>query len=318
VRSRQQILEWEARWSLPSGIASLLGVAALVAGGFAATKASGDGSAAVLRAIHAHGSAAAFSGILQAIGFALFAIPLFFLFRAAQSRESRVRAQLVGLVVIAPLFLAVSSGLSIVARGEAADQFVAGNAKSTLSPKEAHEECASDLKDKGAKDFAGEYEASQGQSPRVACEDRKSEDDEASNALREASLSAATSGFGVAGSLGLVIAFFYTGLWAMRTGLLNRFWASLGMALGVTVLIGFILFPMIWFIYFGLLLIGIVPGGRPPAWAAGESIPWPTPGEKAAASLEGPDGDVVDVDPPPNGNGGADPGEERRKRKQRD
>ena len=30
-----------------------------------------------------------------------------------------------------------------------------------------------------------------------------------------------------------------------------------------------------------------LPGGRPPAWAAGEAIPWPTPGEKAAADLEG-------------------------------
>jgi hypothetical protein len=99
----------------------------------------------------------------------------------------------------------------------------------------------------------------------------------------------------------------------MRAGLLTRFWGSLGMALGVAALLLLVQFTMIWFIYFGLLLIGKIPGGRPPAWAAGEAIPWPTPGEKAAASLEPPDSDSSD--PPGSGNGA---GGERRKRKQRD
>ena len=66
------------------------------------------------------------------------------------------------------------------------------------------------------------------------------------------------------------------------------------MALGVAALLLLVQFSLIWFIYFGLLLIGKLPGGRPPAWAAGESIPWPTPGEKVAAEL--PDDDVIDVD----------------------
>ena len=34
------------------------------------------------------------------------------------------------------------------------------------------------------------------------------------------------------------------------------------------------------------LIGGWVPGGRPPAWAAGEAIPWPSPGQKAAETLE--------------------------------
>ena len=67
----------------------------------------------------------------------------------------------------------------------------------------------------------------------------------------------------------------------MRVGLLTRFWGSLGMALGVAALLLLVQFTMIWFIYFGLLLLGRLPGGRPPAWAAGEAVPWPTPGEKA-------------------------------------
>ena len=99
----------------------------------------------------------------------------------------------------------------------------------------------------------------------------------------------------------------------MRVGLLTRFWGSLGMALGVAALLLLVQFTMIWFIYFGLLLLGRLPGGRPPAWAAGEAVPWPTPGEKAAESLEG--SEPLD----PSDSGDAGPGEgERRKRKQRD
>ena len=100
----------------------------------------------------------------------------------------------------------------------------------------------------------------------------------------------------------------------MRTGLLTRFWGSLGMALGVAALLLLVQFTMIWFIYFGLLLLGRLPGGRPPAWAAGEAIPWPTPGEKAAASLEGSE----PIDPADSGRRAVPGDGERRKRKQRD
>src|SRR4029077_4063308 len=57
-------------------------------------------------------------------------------------------------------------------------------------------------------------------------------------------------------------------------------------------------FTMIFFIYFALLLVGKLPRGKPPAWAAGEAVPWPTPREKMAQELEpkdgGPDPDADD------------------------
>ena len=56
------------------------------------------------------------------------------------------------------------------------------------------------------------------------------------------------------------------------------------MALGAVSFI-FFQFALLWFVYLAFLLLGRVPGGRPPAWAAGEAIPWPSPGEKAAADL---------------------------------
>jgi hypothetical protein len=70
----------------------------------------------------------------------------------------------------------------------------------------------------------------------------------------------------------------------MRVGLLTRFWGSLGIALAA-VSIFFFQFALLWFVYLGLLLLGLVRGGRPPAWQSGEAEPWPTPGEKAAQQM---------------------------------
>ena len=83
---------------------------------------------------------------------------------------------------------------------------------------------------------------------------------------------------------------------------------------------------------FRSLAIGKLPGGRPPAWAAGEAIPWPTPGEKAAAEMQPRDPEAEVVTPPelsegeteggeapgekPGGDAGG-PGGPRRKRKRR-
>ena len=111
-----------------------------------------------------------------------------------------------------------------------------------------------------------------------------------------------------------MIALVYSCLWGMRTGLLTRFWGALGMALGVGTLLGLLPFLLIWLVYFAFLVLGLVPGGRPPAWAAGEAIPWPTPGEKAAGELEPRDGSAAaDSGEEDDGDGGP-----KRKRKQRE
>jgi hypothetical protein len=115
------------------------------------------------------------------------------------------------------------------------------------------------------------------------------EDEEAKDIRGAASLAPLETGISLAGLLGFTVAVVYVSLWAMRTGLLTRFWGSLGIALGV-VFAFFTLFTLIWFIYAGLLLAGWVPGGRPPAWASGEARPWPKPGDP------GPDGDGDDDD----------------------
>jgi len=310
--SPAQTRERESKWAMPTALATLVAVVLIVIS-IPLNSVSGTGTAEVLRSTDAHGGSVATVALLQGLAFLLLALPLLYLFNAIRARSDRVRSQLLGLVIAAPLFLAVSTGISGVRSQEAADQFAAGEAKSTLSPKEAKEECESDRKDEGAKSFAEEFEPKQGETPLAACERRKTEDDEASNAVSEASLTPLVTGLGFAGALGLLITLFYCCLWGMRTGLLSRFWGSLGMALGIVILLGLLPLALIWFAYFGLLIVGKVPGGKPPAWEAGEAIPWPTPGERAAAELE-PSDDAEET--PADGSESADG--ERRKRKQRE
>jgi len=287
--TKTALLEREKRWAIPVALATLAGVALLVGSAIAISDISGDGSAEILRLADAHNSSVVLSTVLEIAGFIMLVAPLAYLFRAAQARSDRVRSQYIGIVIAAPLFLALSAGLNADATTSAASEFVAGKAEVTLTKKEALGECRSDLKDKGAKAFGEEFDSGQGASAQDRCVSTKTADDTAENAISDAPTRNVATGFGLAGRLGLAFALFYTCLWAMRTGLLTRFWGSLGVALGVAALLLLIQFTLIWFLYFGLLVAGWIPGSRPPAWAAGEAIPWPTPGEKAAADLAGPD-----------------------------
>jgi hypothetical protein len=91
------------------------------------------------------------------------------------------------------------------------------------------------------------------------------------------------------------------------------------MALGIAILIGFVIFGIVWFGYLGLLYLGFLPGSKPPAWEAGEAVPWQTPGERAAAELEPSESDDLSETGEPDGeDGAAEAGAERRKRKQRE
>lgn len=285
--NRAAALAWEARWSGPAALASLAAIALIVAAIVVATQAVGgsDGDSELLRNVDANRGAQLLTSILQAIGVGLLALPLYYLFRAANARSETMRGQLVGVVVAAPLFLAALAILSGI---------------STLS---------------AASEFVGD------EVPRLMAEgvelngDRA--DEVANDTIADTSLRPLAAGFGLGGQLGFVIAMLYTAMHAMRTGLLPRFWGSLGMALGAVSFL-FFQFALLWFVYLGLLFAGWVPGGRPAAWETGEAMPWPTPGEKAATDVEGEEGseeEFVDLPPPQQPEGGDDA---PRKRKQRD
>jgi hypothetical protein len=291
-QSRAEVLAWEERWSRPVALATLASILLIVAAIVVAGQGvgGGGGEAELLQNVDAHRGAQLLSSILQAIGVGLLAAPLYYLFRAAQARSERMRGQLVGVVVAGPLFLAALAIFSGISTLHGASDFVANEVPRLTA--------------KGV----------------ALSSDRANE--AATDTINEAPLRPLAAGFGIAGQIGFIVAMIYTSLHAMRTGLLTRFWGSLGMALGAVSFI-FFQFTMFWFIYLGLLLMGWLPGGKPPAWTSGEAEPWPTPGEKAATAM----GD--DDEPPTEGEAteippieGEDPASlesiERRKRKQRD
>ena len=88
----------------------------------------------------------------------------------------------------------------------------------------------------------------------------------------------------------------YTPLQAVRAGLLTRFFGTLGMALGVSIILlgppGTLLLAL-WIGGLGLLFVGRTPGGRPPAWEAGQAIPWLRPGEEQGSATGG-NGEAID------------------------
>lgn len=280
VRSREGALAREARWATPAALAALAAVALAIVATVFLTQAGGSGSgdAEYLRHVDQHRSDELLASVLGALSSLLLAAPLAYLFRADQARSPKVRGQLIGLVVAAPVFLAVFDVLIGVSLLHAATDFV-GKAVT------------------GSGDHA---------------------DKVAKESIDNAPLQGVAGGFGIAGRLGFMVAMFYSCLYGLRTGLLSRLWGSLGMALGA---VSF-LFPQIavlWFAYLGLLIGGWVPGGRPPAWAAGEAIPWPSPGEKMAQQLES-DQNGKAEEPPQLPEADSEPAadEPPRKRKQRD
>jgi hypothetical protein len=200
-----------------------------------------------LQSFHDNSGMLLLATVIRSLGFLLISIPLLHLFRAAKARSPRVRPEMIGFAFFGPVLLAIQGVLSWLATLQVADEFI----------------------DK------------QGGSAHPAELARRLIDD---STFREIA-----SALVIPAILALAVALVYISLQAMRTGLLTRFAGSLGMALGVAMVLIFpvaLLAIMVWLVFAGLTFLGKVPGGQPPAWEAGEAIPWPTPGEKAAESLQ--------------------------------
>lgn len=317
--SESQTVAREQPWLTRVGIAGIVGGALAFVGFILLRTAIGGGANFESLADALDNSGKVWiAGVLTFVGYVLVAAPLYFLFRAAQARSERVKGQLVGLVVLGPVLLGVAALLISGGTQEAANAYLDGKGRQTLTPAEARKDCREAKADLSAKEFREEFPAAAGSAGLAACESKKAKEDEASNSIKDSTLLQAGQLAGLAGSLSLLVGLLYTGLWSMRTGLLTRFWGSLGMAVGFASIIGFSPLAFIWFIYVGVLLAGYLPGGRPPAWAAGEAIPWPTPGEKAAAELQREETVDPAEDEAHNGNGNGEVPAERRKRKRRD
>ncbi|WP_027007692.1 hypothetical protein [Conexibacter woesei] len=106
----------------------------------------------------------------------------------------------------------------------------------------------------------------------------------AHDVVRNGSLLVGGTLVGQLGLFALAAAIVLVALAAMRVGLLPRFVGILGAIVGVLQILGplsalsFVV-TAFWLAMLGAMMLGRWPGGMPPAWDAGEAVPWPSPQE---------------------------------------
>ena len=248
------VLAWEERWSRPVALATFASILLIVAAIVVASQGVGGGSgeSELLRNVDAHRGAQLLSSILQAFGVGLLAVPLYYLFRAAKARSEKMRGQLVGVVIAAPLFLAALAILGGVSTLHAASDFVANEVPRLTAKGVAL-----------SSDHANEA---------------------ANDTITEAPLRPLAAGFGLGGQIGFVAR------WSTRR--CTRCGPACCPASGARPASPSAPSPSsssssrcsgssTW-----ARSDWLGPGGRPPAWPSGEAEPWPTPAEKAAAEME--------------------------------
>jgi hypothetical protein len=258
--SRQQILERERRWARPAGLAAIA-VAPLYIISVALDQGSSVPTAGLdterYIAINAHSTELLGSVVLRAFAFILMVLPLLYLFRAAQARSERVNGAMVGFVFIGPLLFGLQGVVAWIAQTTVASDFV-------------------DQVGAGGDIFT--------------LLDNLQDDSVAFTIAANLLFPAV---------LGLLVAMIYVPLQAQRVGLLTRFFATLGMALGAATLFIVpaisLLALVIWIGWLGFMILNRLPRGRPPAWDAGQAIPWPKAGEEPEPAMATPNG-VVEGD----------------------
>lgn len=261
--NKTQILERERRWAKLAGFSAIAIVPIYIASTYL------EGSTSVfeftlaterIRAADADASQLLLASVLRGISFLLYLAPLLYLFRAAQARSSRVSPAMLGFVFIGPILFAAWVVISNVAQTQIAADFVA--------------------------------QAGAGGDIYTLLDDLAS----------DSTIASVGANLFFPAVLGVLVAMIYVPLQAQRVGLLSRFFATLGMALGASLLLispQFSLLALsIWFAWLGFTILDRLPKDRPPAWDAGEAIPWPSPAERAAgvATAGAGGGDVIEGD----------------------
>ncbi|MFN8149837.1 MAG: hypothetical protein U0R24_01755 [Solirubrobacterales bacterium] len=181
--------------------------------------------------------------IMTSIGYVLLAFTVLFLFNAVARRTDRVRDTLKPLIVLGPVLLAISGVVTSIGYDSVAQDFV--NAGLPISGDDAVDR---------AQDLVGD-----------------------STVLQVGAFTA------LAGIAAFAFGIIYSSMWAMRVGLLTRFWGTLGMAFGAAFLLSQFLGPigflgvLFWMVHVALIANGRWMGGPLPAWETGTAVPWPDP-----------------------------------------
>jgi hypothetical protein len=288
--TKEDELQWEARWARPTAVSAFLAGVLLLAGTFLLQSIFEDrkrleGLPDFLVSVDASPGKLIGSQALLAAS-ALFLIPVFFYLFSAIMHRTPLPRWFVWLVLIGPVFYAVSLVIGSIDRVDVAHQFVDRTATVGDCPGyfgKAGDECAKDL-------------LAQDVSP-------------------------ISVGLSLAGSVATAFLFVMLPLRARRAGLLSQFMGILGVIAGALMVLR--LTPLVpeitqafWLGAIGALYLGNWPGGRGPAWETGEPDPWPSAaqrrGQLAEGDAEAPPAEPTEPEPTPQR-----PSSRKRRRKKR-
>jgi hypothetical protein len=255
--SDQDQLAWEARFGRTAAAFAFVSGFLLLAGTFVLQSMVEDRGGERIRAlpdfllsIDKSPGTMVVSQVLIAAS-ALCLIPVFvYIFRAVVHRIPQVPRWFVYLILIGPLFYAISLVIGALDRVDVAELFAERSSDIGNCPAiagKAGEECAKDL---------------------IA-------DD----------VSPLGIGLSLAGSVGTAFLFVMLPLRARRAGLMSQFMAILGVIAGALMVLQ--LMPLVpevtrafWLGAVGALFLGSWPGGRGPAWETGQPDPWPSAADR--------------------------------------
>jgi hypothetical protein len=261
--SDKEQLQWEARFGRPAAISAVAAGLLLLAGSFLVESIREDrpkteGLPDYLLAINESPGTMTIAEVLLTLS-ALCLIPVFFyLFRAIVHRLPVVPRWFVYLVVLGPLFYAISLVIGAIDYIDAAEQFA---------------ERSSD---------AGKFcPAIEGKAGKECAQDLLSDN-----------VSPVGIGLSLAGSVATAFLFVMLPLRARRAGLMSQFMAILGVIAGALIVLPLMrLLPQItqafWLGAIGALFLGSWPGGRGPAWDSAEPDPWPSPAQRRGLTPAG-------------------------------
>jgi hypothetical protein len=351
---RERIIERERRWAVPAAVVALAPLVLYIVSIIVVGRAhlvGGSSEAEQLASLHDHAGTVLISSVVRGIGFLLLPIPFLYLFRAAQARNPRVQAAMVGFVFIGPILFGAQGIVQALGAGQAATDFVNAPTETTRSyadyqaqVKKAPDEIdkvtiytdagSLEVEQTGGSFFQVESFPSKDESTIVGDLNAKGIDNEtdsdtgtgppdaeANKITSDNGTLQASQGLLFPAVLGLVVMMVYVSLQSLRAGLVTKFLGSLGMALGASMILILpiaVLGMLAWTGWLGLTFVGRVPGGRPPAWAAGKAIPWQRPGEPAATGDDAIEGDATEVDDESADSDSQRKAPQKRKRKRRD
>ena len=246
--SKQDQLEWEARWARPAAAAAFVAALLLLAQVILLQTVVEDRAGIepipdFLLSVDENPAMLLGARGAQALASLLLIGVFLYLFRAVQARAGGVPNWFIYMIVAGPALYAVGLILGAVGQVDVASDFAGGEPI------------------------------------------RGNAGDDRADRLLEDNANAGVFALNFAGSIATAFLFVMLPLRARRVGLLSPFIGILGVVTGALLVLQIVpLVPVIieafWLGAIGALYLGNWPGGRGPAWETGEAEPWPTAAQR--------------------------------------